>query len=744
MSIIFNEKTKEFHLYNNEISYIFNIMPNSQLGHLYFGKNVKHRDSFEHLFQVEARALTACVFEGDLTFSLEHVKQEYPSYGTTDFREPAFEILQENGSRITDFKYKSNHIFEGKKKLKGLPATYVENDDEATTLEITLFDDLINTELILSYTIFENYPVITRSARYKNYGSNELYLTGCMSSSLDLPSDEYEMVQLSGAWSRERHIKARKLQPGIQSIYSARGASSANHNPFIALKSLNADEFQGEVYGFSLVYSGNFKAQVEVDAHSVARVTIGINPFGFQWKLDKDEEFQTPEAVLVYSSNGLNYMSQSYHGLYRTRLARGEWRDKVRPILVNNWEATYFDFNEEKILNIARIGKQLGMELFVLDDGWFGKRNDDTTSLGDWVVDKNKLPNGISNLALEIEKMGLKFGLWFEPEMVSKASKLYENHPDWIISTPNRRISHGRNQFVLDFSRTEVVDYIYNKMSEILSKSSISYVKWDMNRNITEAFSSNLPAGRQGEVMHRYILGVYDLYERLISRFPYILFESCASGGGRFDAGMLYYAPQAWTSDDTDAVERLKIQYGTSMVYPISCMGAHVSAVPNHQAKRITSIDTRGNVAYFGALGYELDLNKLNDNDKMKIKQQIEFYKKYREIIQKGIFYRISSPFENDLNYISWMIVSQDKETAIVGRYKILNKPNPGYERLRLVGLDNDKQYTILSTETKYYGDELMNIGLIINDNFTGYSENFSELENGDFNSQIFVLSADK
>ncbi|MBU3160277.1 alpha-galactosidase [Clostridium frigoris] len=743
MSIIFNEKTKEFHLYNKEISYIFNIMPNSQLGHLYFGKNVKHRDSFEHLFQVEARALTACVFEGDLTFSLEHVKQEYPSYGTTDFREPAFEILQGNGSRITDFKYKSNHIFKGKKKLKGLPATYVENYDEATTLEITLFDDLINAELILSYTIFENYPIITRSARYKNYGNDEIYLTGCMSLSLDLPSDEYEMVQLSGAWSRERYITERKLKPGIQSIYSARGASSANHNPFIALKSLNADEFQGEVYGFSLVYSGNFKAQVEVDAYSVARVTIGINPFGFQWKLDKEEEFQTPEAVLVYSNKGLNYMSQSYHELYRTRLARGQWRDKVRPILVNNWEATYFDFNEDKILNIAKTGKQLGMELFVLDDGWFGKRNDDTTSLGDWVVDKNKLPNGISNLASEIEKMGLKFGLWFEPEMVSKVSELYKNHPDWIISTPNRRVSHGRNQLVLDFSRTDVVDYIYNKMSEILTQSSISYVKWDMNRNITEAFSAKLSAKRQGEVMHRYILGVYDLYERLISKFPDILFESCASGGGRFDAGMLYYAPQAWTSDDTDAVERLKIQYGTSMVYPISCMGAHVSAVPNHQAKRITSLDTRGNVAYFGALGYELDLNKLNDNEKLKIKKQIEFYKKYREIIQKGIFYRLSSPFENDVNYISWMIISKDKNTVIVGRYRILNKPNPGYERLRLVGLDNNKLYKIISTGDKYYGDELMNIGLLINDNFTGFNENFGEIEDGDFNSQIFVLTVD-
>jgi alpha-galactosidase len=743
MPVIFNKNSNEFHLYNNEISYIFNIMPNSQLGHLYFGKAVKHRDSFEHIFQVEARALTACVFEGDLNFSLEHVKQEYPSYGTTDFRQPAFEILQKNGSRITDFKYKSNKIFSGKKKLTGLPATYVESEEESTTLEVVLFDDLINVEITLSYTIYENNPVITRSARYINHGTDEVYITNCMSSSIDLPSDEYEMVQLSGGWSRERHIKERRLQPGIQSVYSARGASSANHNPFVALKAPNADEFQGEVYGFSLVYSGNFQAQIEVDAYSVSRVTIGINPFGFQWKLESDEEFQTPEAVLVYSNKGLNHMSQTYHNLYRTRLARGLWRDKARPVLINNWEATYFDFDENKILDIARTGKELGMELFVLDDGWFGNRNDDTTSLGDWFEDKNKLPEGIADLASKVEKIGLKFGLWFEPEMVSKVSELYKMHPDWIISTPNRRVSHGRNQLVLDFSRTEVVDYIYNEMREILSKASVSYIKWDMNRNITEAFSSKLSFERQGEVMHRYILGVYELYERLISTFPQILFESCASGGGRFDPGMLYYAPQAWTSDDTDAVERLKIQYGTSMVYPISSMGAHVSAVPNHQVKRITSIDTRANVAYFGNFGYELDLNKLTDNEKIKVKKQVEFYKKYREVIQKGIFHRLISPFDKDANITAWMVVSEDKKIALVGRYKMLNKPNAGYERLKLVGLDNDKKYTINSVESKHYGDELMNIGLIINDEFTGYNEDFSKLCSGDFSSEIYVLTVD-
>lgn len=748
MTIKFNKKSGEFHLYNKNISYIFNILENNHLGHLYFGKRIRHRESFEHLLQLRSCILAPGVYEGNLKFSLETIKQEYPSYGTTDFRNPAFQIEQKNGSRITNFEYQSHKIYSGKPKLKSLPATYVEDDMEATTLEVKLEDKLINMELILTYTIFEEFDAICRSVKFKNNGKDSVKLKRALSMTLDMYDSNFEMLQLDGAWSRERHINIRKLSEGIQSISSARGASSANHNPFIALKRPDTNENNGEVYGFSLVYSGNFLAQVEVDNYNVSRVIMGINPFEFGWTLDSNEEFQTPEVVMVYSSEGLNKMSQTYHNLYRKRLARGVWRDKARPILINNWEATYFDFNEEKILNIAKKAKDLGIELFVLDDGWFGKRNDDTTSLGDWVTDYSKLPNGIEGLATKIVDMGLKFGLWFEPEMVNKISNLYENHPEWIISTPNRAKSHGRNQYVLDFTNEDVIDYVYSSMSKVLKKAPISYVKWDMNRNITEAYSSMLGNDRQEELFHRYILGVYKLYERLTKEFPEILFESCASGGGRFDAGLIHYAPQGWASDNTDAVERLKIQYGTSIVYPISSIGTHVSAIPNHQVDRKTSIEMRANVAYFGTFGYELDLNKISKEEQEKVIEQIKFFKKYREIIQYGDFYRLKSPFENNGD-TSWMVVSKDKKIAIVGYYKVLAKPNPELKKIKLKGLDENLEYECNKRTQKFYGDELMNIGLLTDMEFTGLlvSDNFNGItdsgtDKGDFTSQLYIFEA--
>lgn len=740
MTIKFNKNTREFHLYNNEISYIINIMKNNQLGQLYFGKNIKDRDSFEHLYEAKPRPLSAGAFEGDSTFSLEHTKQEYPSYGTTDFRYPAYSIKLKNGSRITNFEYVSHNIFMGKKELKGLPATYVEVDSEATTLEIKLQDSVINSELILSYTIFENYPAIARSAKFINNSSNEIDITNAMSLNLDLPDSEYEMLQLSGAWSRERYIKFRHLEQGVQSVYSLRGASSSQHNPFIALKKPNTDENIGVAIGVSLVYSGNFLAEVEVDTYNTSRVRMGINPYDFSWRLKNREEFQTPEAILVYSDSGMNKMSQTLHNLYRTRLARGEWRDKGRPILINNWEATSFNFNEEKILNIAKKASDIGVELFVLDDGWFGERNDDTRGLGDWVPNLNKLPNGIRGLSNKIEELGMKFGLWFEPEMVNKDSDLYRNHPEWIISDPNRRESQGRNQYVLDFSIKEVVDCVYDMMYKILVESKISYIKWDMNRYITECYSKALSAENQGEVFHRYILGVYDLYERLISKFPHVLFESCASGGARFDPGMLYYAPQAWTSDDTDAIERLKIQYGTSMVYPISSMGAHVSEAPNQQVFRDTSIETRFNVACFGAFGYELDLNELSKEEERKVRKQVEFVKEYRDLIQKGTFYRLKSPFEG--NIVAWSVVSEDKKEALVGYYKILTSVNTEFTRVKLKGLDENIQYHISESNSIHYGDELMNVGLITTDSSAGQVFEPSRELVGDFTSKIYILKA--
>jgi len=713
--ILYNESTREFHLQTQKTSYIMNILENNQLGQLYYGKKLQHRESFQRLFHVEATPNTACVNEGDLVFSLDLVKQEYPAYGTTDFRSPAYQLLQENGSRITNFVYQDHQIFSGKKKLTGLPATYVESDDEATTLEVSLYDGVIDVEIRLSYTVFEGLNAITRSAQFINHGQAAVDLTTALSASIDLPDANFEMVQLSGSWARERHIKSRKLVPGIQSIASTRGTSSAQQNPFLALKRPETTEHQGEVYGVSLVYSGNFLAQVEVDHYDVTRLMIGINPFDFNWRLENKETFQTPEVVMVYSADGLNGMSQTFHRLYRTRLARGKWRDRERPVLINNWEATYFNFDEQKIFELAKSSEELGVELFVLDDGWFGKRDDDTTSLGDWSVDPRKLPNGITQLAKDITDLGIEFGLWFEPEMVSKVSELYKAHPDWVISVPNRQMSHGRNQLVLDFSRQEVVDYIYNLMAEVLQDAPISYVKWDMNRYMTEVGSLELPANRQREVVHRYILGVYSLYERLTTEFPHVLFESCAGGGSRFDPGLLHYAPQGWTSDDTDAVERLKIQYGTSLVYPISSMGAHVSAVPNHQVGRVTSLKTRANVAYFGAFGYELDVTLMTDAEKEEVKTQIAFYKENRLLIQQGQFYRIDSPFAECSNRTSWMVVSENQNEAIFGYYQVLSRPNPGLTRVFFKGLHPEFEYAIDGIDETFYGDELMSAGLQVN-----------------------------
>lgn len=739
MAIQFHEKAREFHLYNKEVSYIMKIMENGQIENLYYGKRIKDREDFSYLHEEISRSLTSVNVPEPGVLSMEYTKQEYPSYGTGDYRSPAFTVLQEDGSRISAFAYVGHNIFNGKKELKPLPATYTESDEEAQTLEIILYDDLIDTELVLSYTIYEAYPVITRNARFTRKGTEKIVLERALSMSMEFGDMDFEMVHLAGAWARERYVKTRKLEMGIQSIQNLHGTgSSAEHNPFLALKRPHTTESQGEVYGFSLVYSGNFLAQTEVTTFDLTRVTMGIHPEGFSWELNQGETFQTPEVVMVYSDQGLNKMSQVYHRLYRTRLMRGYWRDKARPILLNNWEATYFDFNEEKILNIAKKAKEVGVELFVLDDGWFGARNDDYRGLGDWYVNLEKLPDGISGLSRKIEAMGLKFGLWVELEMVNKDSDLYRAHPDWIIGAPGRFESHGRHQHVLDFSRKEVVDYIYEMISKVLRESSISYIKWDMNRYMSEPYSRGASAAHQGMVMHKYILGVYDLYTRLTTEFPEILFESCASGGARFDPAMLYFAPQTWTSDDTDASERVKIQYGTSMVYPVVSMGSHVSAVPNHQLLRTTPLETRGNVAYFGTFGYELDLNLLSDEEIEMVKKQITFMKQYRDLIQvEGDFYRMLSPFAG--NDAAWMVVSRDQTEAIAGFYQRLNKINASWLRLRLQGLSEDSLYEVSRNvlgETKSYqayGSELMYAGIPID------REELNE-KGGDFASLLYVL----
>ena len=758
MAIIFHKQSKCFHLYNNEVSYIMRIMENGQLENLYYGKKIHDKEDFTYFHDEAMRSqMSVCIPEPGL-LSMQYTRQEYPSYGTGDYRSPAVTIAQENGSRIIDFKYAGHEIYSGKKEILPLPATYVEGKEEAETLEVTLHDNVMDTDLILSYTIYEAYPVITRNTKFVHKGKEKIVLERAMSASVEFLDMDYEMVQLSGGWSRERYVKNRKLEMGIQSIQSLNGTCcGAEHNPFFALKRPHTTESQGEVYGFSLVYSGNYLGQVEVSTFDMTRVMMGINPEDFSWELKSGESFQTPEVVMVYSDKGLNKMSQTYHRLYRKRLMHGEWRDKARPILLNNWEATYFDFNEEKILTIAKKAKEAGVELFVLDDGWFGARNDDYRGLGDWYVNLEKLPDGISGLSKKVEELGLKFGLWVELEMVNKDSDLYRAHPDWIISAPNRFESHARHQNVLDFSRNEVVDYIYEMIAKVIRESSISYIKWDMNRYMSEPYSKGSAPCEQGKVMHKYILGVYDLYTRLTTEFPHILFESCASGGARFDPAMLYFAPQTWCSDDTDASERTKMQYGTSYVYPIVSMGSHVSAVPNHQMHRITPIETRANVAYFGTFGYELDLNLLSDAEIETVKKQIAFMKEHRELIQMdGDFYRLLSPFEG--NETAWMVVSSDKTQAVAAFYQRLNKVNASWLRLKLDGLDANTKYEVscdMAPVTSYdakiaeayghkteedsvktyqaYGDELMSAGIPID------REELNK-KGGDFASLLYTL----
>ena len=739
MPIIYNEKTREFHLYNQEISYIIKILDNDQPGQLYYGKRLTYREDFSHLFEYAMRDMSPYAFEGNSTFSLENIKQEYPTFGCGDMRFPAYEIERENGSHVVEFVYKEHKIYNGKPKLEGLPATYVESDDEAQTLELVLEDTSINTRIVLLYTIYEAFPVIARSVRFECDSDEKITLLSAMSACVDLPDKDYEMIDLAGVWARERHVRRHKLDYGIQSIYSMRGCSSYQFNPFLALARENADEFQGQVYGFSLVYSGNFLAQTEVDNYDTARVLMGIHPNGFKWTLEKGESFQTPEMVMVYSEAGLNGMSQTFHKLYRTRLARGTLRDKVRPILINSWEAFYFDFDAPKLLGLADVAADLGMELFVLDDGWFGKRDDSTSSLGDWYPNEEKLKGTLKELAEKINAKGLKFGLWIEPEMTNKDSDLYRAHPDWILAEQGKRICHSRTQYVLDFSKKEVREYIGDMLENLLAEVPVSYIKWDMNRTFSEVFSNGNDREYQGKVCHKYILGVYELYERLTSRFPHVLFESCASGGARFDPGMLYYAPQGWTSDDTDAIERLKIQYGTSMVYPVSCMGSHVSASPNHQTNRVTPLETRADVAYFGTFGYELDLLKLGEEDKAEIRRQIAFMKEKRDLIQKGTFYRLKSPFEG--NETAWMIVSEDQKKALVGYYRVMQPVNVGFKRLKLKGLKEDTCYKVSGYAYDCYGDELMQVGMILSDSASGVWKKGVN-DKGDFQAEVFEIVA--
>ena len=739
VAIDWNEETRELHLRNDRISYVVAVLENGALGAGYFGPALRAGK--------RSRPLRTGPFHGFANRIGDPVALEYPTAGTGDYRVPALVVEHADGSAVLDLAYAGHRIHAGKEPLPGLPATYVEDGAEAQTVEIVLRDEPSRVEAVLSYTIFRDVAAVARSVRIRNGGDRSVRLTTVMSASLDLPDADWEMLQLSGAWARERHVVTRRLAPGRQSVSTVRGASSHHHNPFLLVKRATTTEDAGEAIGFSLVYSGNFVAEAEVDPFDTTRIRLGINPEAFAWLLEPGAEFVTPEAVLVHSDHGLGGISDEYHRLYRERLARGTWRDRDRPVLVNNWEGTYFNFSEAKLLEMAALSRDLGIELFVLDDGWFGQRDDDTSSLGDWFVDRRKLPDGIDGLARKVEALGIRFGLWIEPEMISERSRLFAEHPDWAVGIPGRPRTPSRNQLVLDMGRPEIVDHLFAVLSEVLGGAPISYVKWDMNRNITEPWSAALPPERQGEFFHRYILGVYELYDRLTKRFPDILFESCAGGGGRFDPGLLAYAPQAWTSDDTDAVERLRIQWGTSLAYPLSSMAAHVSAIPNHQVGRTAPLSTRAAVAFFGVFGYELDPTSMSAEERDEVKEQVELYKRWRPVFQRGRFVRLRSPFEGDGNETAWLAISPDAAAAVVGHYRVLNRPLPGPDRLRLRGLDASASYRVsvwpsLGSVVERAnagvrgGDELMQVGLALpgdRDEVAG---------RGDFQATLFVLEA--
>lgn len=711
MSIQLDQEHKIFHLQAGNTSYIMRVVKDKYLAHVYWGKKI-HTPDMDNAQLNRLIGFSATTDNEDKTYSLDFVCQEYPTGCGTDFRIPAVSVVFEDGSRNVQLLYQDCRIMEGKPKLEGLPATYVETEGEADTLVITLKDPLQKLTVELMYTAYRELDAITKSVRVINEGKADVILEKVLSANVDFETADYDLITLPGAWGRERHIERTPLRSGIQSIESRRGASSHQNNPFLALAGKDTTETTGDVYAFNFVYSGNFTAGVEVDQIFKARAYMGLNDYDFSWILEPGESFQAPETVMVYSAGGMGEMSRTFHDLYRRRLVRGKYRDAARPILANNWEATYFDFDEDKILTLAKEAADLGIELFVLDDGWFGRRNNDDCSLGDWFVNKEKLPGGITGLASRIREYGIQFGLWFEPEMVSPDSELYRSHPDWCIHVPGRMRTECRNQLILDLSRQDVRDYIVDTVSHILDTAEIGYVKWDMNRHMTELGSAGLPGSRQKEMPHRYMLGLYEVLDRIVTSHPDVLFESCSGGGGRFDPGMLYYMPQTWTSDDTDAVERLYIQYGTSLAYPVSTMGSHVSAVPNHQADRVTSLTMRGDVAMSGNFGYELDLMKLTQEEKELVREQIRQYKELRNFVQSADMYRLQSPFEG--NHTAWMFVSQDGMDIFAACFIILCEVNPGIRRMKFTALDPDALYEVVGEGKCYRGDELMEIGLVV------------------------------
>ncbi len=727
MGIYYNQEERVFRLDTPGSTYLISIVDEEGfLCHTYYGRRIPD-DNMGYLLRLPAGG-TDFRNNGRQADLMGRLPAEYPGHGLGDFRESCLQAETPEGYRSCGLTYLSHKIYSGKPALPGLPATYG-GEEDCATLELRCHDRYLDLEVSLLYTAFEKLDVICRSARIENCGGKPVTLTAALSACLDMDNKDFDLITLHGSWAYERMVSRRPVAWGRQGAGSLQGISSAEEHPFLALAEHTATQDQGQVYAMHLVYSGNFLAQVEMSQQEQLRAVIGIHPRDFAWRLAPGESFQTPEAVLAYSCTGLDGMTHALHDLYRNHLTRGPWKDKPRPSLVNNWEATYFKFDTEKLLDIARTAAGRGIEMLVLDDGWFGCRDTDTNSLGDWVVNEKKLPGGLKYLADEVNKLGMKFGLWVEPEMVCPDSNLFRAHPDYALQIPGRPPMLSRTQLVLDLSRKEVRDCIYDQLRKVLSSANIEYVKWDMNRPLTDVASFCLEGERQGELFHRYVLGVYELQERMLTDFPHLLLENCASGGGRFDPGMLYYSPQIWTSDNTDAVDRLRIQEGTALIYPLSTMGAHVAACPSHTNGRSTPFETRGLVSLPGCFGYELDLTKLTEEELAMIPGQLENYRKYGPVFHDGDYYRLASYGENQ-EYDALMAVTKDKKTAVIDYVHVMSRQRRRDVLLPLRGLDEEKRYRSSETGEIRSGAGWMYGGLLLPN------------MKGDFLGKLIVLEA--
>lgn len=706
MAIHFNEQNKTFYLESGDASYVFCVNENfGFLNHLYFGKKIPRDDLSHSIFYIDRGHGAALPNHGRM-HSLSVYQNECPTYGRTDYRESMIAFCDHRGSRVGDLCYVSHEILDEKPALCGMPSVR-----GGQTLVVHMKDAVSGLCVALSYTVFENLPVILRHAELENASDKDIMIDRAYSFALDLPDKNFEAITLPGAHLRERFIERTKLSHGVFSIDSKRGVSSSQLNPFMAIVRKNTDENQGDAYGFNFVYSGDFVFKAQIDQNEDLRILGGINDYDFEWLLKPGEKFTTPEMVLVYSDEGLGKMSRTFHDLYRDYLINPRFVKKHRPIVINNWEGTYFDFDTAKLCAIIDKVEGTGIDTFVLDDGWFGVRNHDRSGLGDWFVNLDKLPQGLTPIIEHAHKKGMKFGLWFEPEMVNMDSDLYRAHPDWIIHVDGIEPCPGRDQHLLDFTRKEVRDYIIQSVSKILKENDIDYVKWDMNRTLTENYSISL-GKRSKETHHRYVLGLYEVCEALVNGFPHVFFEGCASGGCRFDPGMLYYFPQIWTSDDSDAYLRTIIQYGTSVCYPLSTMSCHVSACPNHQCGRVTPFESRADIAHLGATGYELDTTKTSPEELALVKEQVDAYKDMQDLVIHGDLYRLNNPLEENL--FAEIIVSKDKTRAHLTLMRPISIPNGEAIRVYPKGLDESKTYFIPELNLTLSGATIMRLGLIV------------------------------